>query len=148
MRVLTVRQPWAEAIACGAKLIENRSQGFPRNYRGALAIHAGAEWSTRGATDPRIRALFRERDTFRVAVYRAVIAVAELVDVHHANGCCAPWGEDTYPPANPEARPPGIVTHLVLADVRRLERPIPARGALGLWTPDEDLRAELAEALR
>ena len=39
MKVITVRPPWADAIACGAKRFETRS--WPTSYRGALAIHAG-----------------------------------------------------------------------------------------------------------
>lgn len=39
MKALTVRQPWASLIACGAKTIETRS--WRTSYRGWLAIHAG-----------------------------------------------------------------------------------------------------------
>ncbi len=39
MRVITIRPPWADAIACGAKRFETR--GWPTSYRGALAIHSG-----------------------------------------------------------------------------------------------------------
>jgi len=38
MKALTVRQPYAEAIAAGDKTIEVRSR--PTKHRGALAIHA------------------------------------------------------------------------------------------------------------
>jgi hypothetical protein len=178
MRLLTVRQPWAEAIADGAKLTENRSQGFPKGYRGLLGIHAGLGWSERAVWDERIRALWHDQHGARhpsppaladrghanacdyairhVPAYHGrpphpfqagvVLALAELVDVHPAAGCCAPWGEDSYPPANPEARPPGQVTHLVLDNVRRI-RPVPAKGRLGLWRPDDDLAIELAHRL-
>lgn len=40
MKAITVRQPWAECIARGVKLVENRSR--PTTHRGPLAIHAGA----------------------------------------------------------------------------------------------------------
>lgn len=142
MKALTVRQPWAECIAEGLKLIENRSQGFPKAYRGLLAIHAGAGWSIRGAADRRVVDALRDLDRWPL-IRGHVLAVAEVVDIHPASGCCEPWGEETYPPANPEARPPGRVTHLVLEDVRRLARPLPARGALGLWTVDADLEHEI-----
>jgi len=38
MKALTVRQPWAQAIAEGLKTVEVRSR--PIRYRGLLAIHA------------------------------------------------------------------------------------------------------------
>jgi hypothetical protein len=43
-----------------------------------------------------------------------------VVDCHPDAGCCRPWGE------------PGAY-HLVLAHIRRLPAPIPARGQRGLW---------------
>jgi hypothetical protein len=58
----------------------------------------------------------------------ALVAVADLVDCHPDTGCCRPWGE------------PGAY-HLVLAHVRRLRRPIPARGQLGLWDATALLQA-------
>lgn len=152
MKGLTVRQPWAECIAEGVKLIENRSQGFPKAYRGLLAIHAGQGWSARGATDRRVvdalvDALDPHREVHpswpRYFARGYVIAVAEVVDIHPAMGCCEPWGEETYPPANPEARPPGRVTHIVLEEVRRLRVPVDVRGALGLWTVDPDIEREI-----
>jgi hypothetical protein len=39
VKALTVRQPWASLIACGAKTIETRS--WRTSYRGPIAIHAG-----------------------------------------------------------------------------------------------------------
>ncbi len=38
MKAISLWQPWASAIALGAKRIETRS--WPTNYRGRLAIHA------------------------------------------------------------------------------------------------------------
>lgn len=40
MKILTVCQPYASLIVSGQKLIENRT--WRTNYRGPLAIHAGA----------------------------------------------------------------------------------------------------------
>lgn len=39
MKALTIRQPWAQLIAIGAKQIETRS--WPTKHRGRIAIHAG-----------------------------------------------------------------------------------------------------------
>ena len=38
MKALTIWQPWASLIACGAKQYETRS--WPTKYRGPIAIHA------------------------------------------------------------------------------------------------------------
>jgi hypothetical protein len=40
LRVLSVKQPWAELIARGDKSVELRT--WPTNYRGPLLIHASA----------------------------------------------------------------------------------------------------------
>ncbi|MDG4791956.1 hypothetical protein O7626_39780 [Micromonospora sp. WMMD1102] len=139
MRGITVRYPWAACIATGlpgAKRVENR--GATTAYRGALLVHAGKTADVKADTDPRVMNLFG-RDPRLGWPTGCVIAVANLVDAHQANldGCCKPWGEDWhYGP-----RSARIATHLVLADVRRLPRPVPCRGALGLWTPPADVIA-------
>jgi hypothetical protein len=138
MRAITVKQPWAQAIALGAKIIENRSPGFPKTYRGPLLIHAGTIWSARGAADRRIRRLFNgDPPPFEGEV---IIAVAELVDVHPDHGCCKPWGESEYLDAT--GRLQRGVVHLVLEDIRRCD-PIPATGALGLWRPTREVLGAL-----
>lgn len=40
MKAITIWQPWASLIACGAKRYETRS--WPTKYRGPIAIHAAA----------------------------------------------------------------------------------------------------------
>jgi hypothetical protein len=157
VRAITVRQPWAWAIAAGHKLVENRSQGT--KYRGPLIIHAGKQWSDRGRQDSRVVEVWKAagypmwpataRHSGGVAMQRAltplgeVIAVAQLVDSHPDAGCCRPWGESSYTEGDGKLRT--AVHHLVLEDVRALEFGTPARGALGLWRPDVDLVRWLTE---
>lgn len=119
IRALTIRQPWADAIAHGEKRTENRSRRT--NYTGKVLIHAGLTGDREAVV---IAGVWPGPD-----VRGAVIAVADLVGCHQAaKGCCAPWGfEDCW--------------HWVLSDVRPLPRPIPAKGRLGLWIPDADLLA-------
>lgn len=155
MKAITVQLPWADAIARGAKLVENRSR--PTGYRGLLAIHAGAEWSVRGASDPACRAMWwgpawhtrpaLEATDFSNA-FRRILAVVEVVGCHEAQPisrldgsdgvCCEPWGQLHYGSAG--AR----VFHWELASVRRLPEPVECRGRLGLWNVPDDI----AEALR
>lgn len=158
MKAITVRQPWAWAIATGAKTVENRTRGT--RYRGPLAIHAGAGWSKRGAGDSRILQLAnlaaasaRLRGIDGAAAYTAtyvlppfhhrgaIIATAELVDSHPDTGCCRPWGESSYEEAGGRTRT--VLHHLVLEHTRPLTPPVPVRGALGLWTPGDDLLEQL-----
>jgi hypothetical protein len=123
VKALTVWQPWADCIASGAKPIENRTRPF--HYRGPLAIHAGLRRDRHAERWPLVRAAVGDPDVLPTG---ALVAVADLVDCHPDTGCCRPWGE------------PGAY-HLVLAHVRRLRRPIPARGQLGLWDATALLQA-------
>ena len=124
MKIISVREPWASAIADGSKLVENRSAGFQKSYRGLLGIHASKELSTRGTLDPRIRRLYPDGYPLELHL-GAVIAVVELVDVHPAAGCCAPWGEELYVDSKGALRTE--VTHLVLEGPQRLAAPFTAR---------------------
>lgn len=152
MRAITVRQPWAWAIAAGHKLVENRSAGFPATYRGPLLIHASKAWSKRGGTDPRIKGRWhglRLGSDLDAVDFRdrlgVVLALAELTDAHPDTGCCRPWGESEYVGSDQQLH--RGVLHLLLEDVRRLPEPVPCRGALGLWTPPADVLAVVSDQL-
>lgn len=148
LRALTVKQPWADAIIDGHKPVENRSAGFPMGYRGVLLIHAGKAWSDRGAHDPRMLAAYPDEGhlsrghTMRHAgprgrypfAFGMVIGSVEVVDIHPALDCCAPWGEGSYEETG--GKVVTNVTHLILERPVRWQRPIAMRGALGLWRPN------------
>jgi hypothetical protein len=97
IRALTVRQPWAAAIATGAKTVENRT--WSTTYRGTLAIHAAARPDPHAleGTDPVVRG--RLQGAYRAAPTAAtgtggLVALADLIDCHRATTwCCRPWGE-------------------------------------------------------
>lgn len=142
---ITVRQPWALVIATGHKTVENR--GRPTSYRGPVGIHAARAHDPAGDVDPRILRLWGPEPRVGAPV-GAVVAVAELVDCHEATltgrllgsePCCLPWGDREY-----RGRP---AWHLVLADARRLDWPVPARGSLAMpWRlPAEQTAAVLAQ---
>jgi hypothetical protein len=152
LRALSVRQPWTSAIAYGDKRTENR--GRATHYRGPLALHASLAvdwnapehaWTAAGLTpyrpgDP--------REAWRASLpLGAIIAVAEVVGCHPHWMCikrdgplkvnsCMRWGADGQ-------------FHWLLASVRPLAEPVPAKGMLGLWTVPEDaeraVRAQLGE---
>lgn len=164
MKVLTVRDPWATAIAEYGKSPENRS--WRTHYRGPLGIHCGLGFDPAGARDPRvIRARLDaledegvpvdyKRDALEAwaaksglpashfTARRTLLGVAQLVGVHHANECrdaaglCSPWAMNG-------------MWHWVLTDFRPLPVPIPLKGRQGLWTPDKtiaDVLERLADA--
>lgn len=122
MRALTVRQPYADAIVWGTKRTENRSRPIPAAHLGTtILIHAAKAPHTSGfvasdfpnATWPDVRS--------------AIIGTAVLEACHQAaDDCCVPWGMDGH-------------WHWQLRDCRPLPRPVPATGALGLWTPTDDV---------
>ncbi|GAA4117493.1 hypothetical protein GCM10022215_18230 [Nocardioides fonticola] len=134
MKAITVRQPWAWAIAHGGKTVENRSQAF--TYRGTLAIHAGHTSAPAAAFDTVDRIVGPASDPWeRDHRVGAIVAVTTLVDAHVATAeCCPgnPWAE--RPDQAPEHRR-NRLTHLVLTDTYALDDPIPnVGGKLGLWS--------------
>ncbi|MFJ8855219.1 hypothetical protein [Streptomyces sp. NPDC102437] len=125
MRALTVRQPWAGAIAYAGKNIENRVQRW--SYRGPVLIHSGATIDRAARKHPPLAAVIRGLQLDQ----RAVIAVARIVDCHADDGECTPWSL------------PGHY-HYVLTDVTPLPLPVPhERGQLGLWIPPAELVARV-----
>lgn len=154
------------------KLVENRSRKVADKYIGQdIAIHAGLTWCTIGAADWRVRrawarfcaaidlreanpllAAHGDRRTGFVGGLRpgmwieqgAVVAVARLAGCHPAGPCvnlgCHPWGE-----AEHNGKP---AWHIELADVRRLPKPVAARGSLGVpWRLPEDVTAAVQAQL-
>ena len=77
MKIITIRQPWAYALAFGWKDVENRS--WRTNYRGPVALHAGlvvdSEWASlypdSAPRPPYVEALH----------LGVIIGIADLVDV-------------------------------------------------------------------
>ncbi|MFE3381361.1 ASCH domain-containing protein [Streptomyces anulatus] len=125
MKALTIRQPWAGAIVHQTKRVENRSWKLSAAHHGArILIHAGAQ-------------LDKNAQVYgpNLGDYGAIIGIATITGYHWSDDgtCCGPWGfENTY--------------HWTLADVTALPEPVPAKGALGFWTPPADvLDAVLAQ---
>lgn len=134
-RALTVKQPWASLIACGAKSVENRSWPIPRTWApsGPLLVHAGA-----GVDRDAMRLPYVEHDLVKRGIHGAlpssvILAVVGSATCHQAAwGCCT----EVYAHA-------GDGWHWILRDRRTLPQPIPATGRLGLWRPDTELLAAI-----
>lgn len=148
MRILTVRQPWAWAIIHGGKDVENRVRNIAGDYRGPVAIHAGAEYDRTADTHPEIQSMARRRDVtslrehliaYGEKPYRRIIGVVDLVDVlppsyydeADANEAyCSPWAMEGH-------------HQLVLENARPLTSLITFRGALGLRRLDDTTTAQI-----
>jgi hypothetical protein len=155
MRALTVRQPWAWAIAEGLKTVENRSRKPPEGHIGTrIAIHAGkAPYRTTFATPaedltdkgwpPSL--LLPMTACNAGAVYGAVIAVATLAGWVNESGEASLIDFRGWPRSvigSPWFTGP---FGWVLTDVVKLSEPVPARGQLGLWTLPEDVEAAVVD---
>lgn len=89
MKALTIWQPWASLIACGAKQFETRS--WATKYRGAIAIHAAMKDPNKLSLLDKeaLEQIVREEinagrcPTWSLMPRGAVIATAELVNVWH-----------------------------------------------------------------
>jgi hypothetical protein len=121
-----VRQPWAGAIIHLGKSPENRTRNIAGSYRGPVAIHAGLVPDPMALADPVFVDAHVEAGGPLWEPRGAFIGVVDLVDVlepHSRCSFCSPWAMENH-------------WHLMLANPRPLPEPIPARGRLGLWTPD------------
>ena len=151
MKALTVRQPWAWAIAHGTKRTENRPRRM--SYRGSLWLHAGARsrWDPAAESSPLVLgdwAQYRHdhvpgwpglpdsdvtlgRKT-TLMPFGAVVAQVTVTGCHWWEDCkagderpaamCSPWAVRGQ-------------FHIELANaVRLLAAPVPCKGALSLWT--------------
>ena len=154
MRAITLTQPYATLVAIGAKRLETRS--WRTSYRGPLAIHAAATFGKGGrrgyfsrcqydpfkaALEPHLRVY--DRYNCFAAPMGAIIAVCELRDVRIIGD--GPCGDPTIAADDMLTLTPILGDERafgdyaagryawLLANVRALPEPIPAKGALSLW---------------
>lgn len=162
MKALTLTQPWATLIACGAKRIETRSWGT--DYRGPLAIHAakglGPVGGKSGLADqcavPAFESALTEwfhrfgamRSAERagwVMPLGAIVATATLASVRRIDPKLR--AEVLSQTVTPNEIEFGDYTTgryaWFLENVQHLEHPIECKGALSLW----DLPPEIAAAM-
>jgi hypothetical protein len=120
LRCLSIQQPLAWAVCTGAKTVENRSWGT--EYRGQIAIHAGAD---KQPVNGLVQRFAKEKLRPAFFSWGAIIGVAKLVNVVEM---------DPELETNPSASGP---TCWLLADGLLLPNPVPSRGKLKLYTLSE-----------
>lgn len=135
MKALSVKQPWASLIACGAKRYETRSWATP--HRGPLAIHASTRFPRGGGAwldDAVLMGALVQLGPPSAWPLGSVVAVAVLVE-------CVPTvpltdGLERLELACGDFAPGRWAWHL--EQVHPLPAPVPARGRLGLWEWGEE----------
>jgi hypothetical protein len=145
MKALTLTQPWASLVAIGAKRIETRT--WKTAYRGSLALHAAKgfpKWAKETCRE-RMFAMELGPDVLPVGMVIATcrliscIPTRELrqngvIEVDYLAGCGNFYMSDSERLFGDYT--PGRWAWL-LADVRQLSTPVPAKGALRLWEWDD-----------
>ena len=144
MRALTLTQPWASLIALLIKTFETRS--WKTNYTGLLLIHASREVDkrfikSRHGLHYRMPELWTPENPIPT---KAIVALCEL------NPCVPTWPV----PANLGKEDldlgdwsPGRWAW-PLTNIRPLPEPIPCRGSMSVWTPDDSIVQQVAEMLQ
>lgn len=130
---VTLRQPWAWAIAHCGKRIENRTWSPRHSLIGQrIAIHAGKSM---------------DEDGFRWLYKRKLITVP-FPPAAHVRGAIVAVA--TYQGAVRQSDDPWFFGPVgwVLSDVVSLLAPVPCRGALGLWIVPDDVRIEIWSQLQ
>lgn len=125
MKALTLYQPWASLIADGRKTVETRS--WSTQYRGELAIHAGATVNVDACK------LFGYDST---QIPRgAIVCIVDLVD-------CVQFPSQLVKPDPYGDYTPGRFGWL-LASIRTFRQPIPVKGVMGLWNWETPMQMRL-----
>lgn len=135
MKMLTLTQPWASLVAIGVKKNETRS--WNTKYRGPLGIHAAKgfpEESKLICRDQRfsIELFLGGYDGIQDLPLGIILATCELVETVQIT-------EGMKLPESPEL---DFGDYRIgryiwkLENVKRLSKPILAKGALGLWEYD------------
>ena len=150
LRALSIRQPWAWAIATQEKDVENRS--WQTHYRGLIAVHASrrldedavipAPAAAEALQVLRAEVTLAHRLTPSAEHMRLgrIVAVAEITGCHEDGECerewgfCSPWAQR-------------FQWHWQLSGVRPLAEPVPCKGALGLWRVPDDIESAIRAQL-
>lgn len=127
MKVLTIKQPWAELIIDGYKKYEFR--GWKTKYRGKILIHAGMSLEK--------DMMIRFKDYNLDYTLGAIIGEADLVD------CILVDKKFNEELRNIDPIVYGRSNHVEnyawkLDNIIKYDEPIPCKGQLGLWNYDVD----------
>ena len=125
-----MQQPFAWAICANVKDIENRS--WQTKYRGTIVIVASGKTSQIKAFQKDAKPLKLSADHLTIS---AAIGIADILDIHTLNPSLEsnPWAFGPY--------------CWQLANGRLFKEPIPCKGKLNLYAPDDDLAAKIRKQM-
>ena len=163
MKVLSLWQPWASAVAVGAKRVETRS--WRTTYRGLIAIHAAKRrvigeliyfrscWNWCGALASLGVTMGNGPTLDHLLPFGAVVAVADLVDCLPTDSFTVglldrKHGQEPYQWTERQMGDfsPGRYGW-VFENIRALAKPLPMCGHQGLWTPTSNEVAGIQKRL-
>lgn len=136
MKAITLWQPWASLVACGAKKYETRS--WKTDYRGPLVIHAAKRAYE---VDREIIGYLKENGItlfYRLPLGTALCTV-DLVGIIRTEKVRGLIGEQELACGNFQ---PGRFAW-ALDNIKVFSEPIPMKGRQGLWTLTEQEAADL-----
>jgi activating signal cointegrator 1 len=142
MKALSIRQPWATLLCLGIKRYETRT--WKTDYRGPIALHAGTVFDATARNlclTPALADLLRKAGYYnpRSLPRGQIIGTAVLAD-------CIPT--EKLRALSAKQRRLGDFNHGRWAwrftDIKRLKRPLPAKGQLSLFNVDLDALPEKA----
>lgn len=149
MKSISILEPWASAffLPTDPKDVENRDWQRPVKYRGPILIHTGLgtgeikelDQFARTSPDYPLIEMLRPLMPFKDLPRGVILGQAELID-------CLPRAEflRRYGPS-PWAFGPMC---LVIRNARKLARPIPYKGALGLFDVPDSVIGQGARVVR
>jgi len=141
MKVISILQPWASLVVLGHKKIETRS--WNTKYRGELLIHASASvksWQGLWHQEP-FKSVLNDYD---VPPFGAIIGKVNLIHTIKTEYCIAGSEFGNHEDADPKIwemtdqelafgdYSPNRYAWLFSNSVS-LDKPIPAKGQLGIW---------------
>lgn len=113
MKALSIKQPWAWAILHAGKNIENRPRRT--NYRGTIAVHASLKLFPGWEEYYPNRALkVPPLEDLSIGAIIGFVDIVDCVEDSRSKWFLGPFG-------------------YVLENPQPLRRPVPCKGALGLW---------------
>jgi len=143
IKVITLIQPWATLIALGEKQIETRS--WWTDYRGQLGIHAGKTIDLESCNQPRIKAALASHGITSPSQLPTgcILSTCQVFDckkmiIDKNNRIAVPGYKISDREISFGHYAPGRWAW-ILANNKKLQEPVPARGQQRLW--DYDLRS-------
>jgi ASCH domain len=124
IRALTLKAQFAELVASGEKLVENRTWKSDKIIGELLAIHRGGKDAAIVAV-ARVKGIVKLHEDIDYPDRELARFLALTINAQHRRGHVS--GPYCW----------------VLADIVKLQKPIPCKGRLGLWTPDAQVQEQL-----